>query len=269
MRKVLLNILFLALSCTMAQAQNIALRPYAFSENWTFGVGAGMAYTMAENTGKAPFADNTALNLHIQASKWFRPTVGLRAEVQMGKHKGSVNREMTTYKPTIGPYGFKLNSYNLQLLLNLTNCIFGYNEDGRFDLTAFAGGGWLCSYDFDDAAKQWQNNYYPIDTHKSISPMARVGASVSYRVHNMVSLSLEGAYTITNDKYNGVTYDSHPFDSYCDLRLGLTFHLADGYEERRFRYVTPEDAEYFSVLSPRVRRAYEEYLKTQEQPTTK
>ncbi|MCQ2266413.1 MAG: hypothetical protein MJZ40_01725 [Bacteroidaceae bacterium] len=261
MRQILLHILLLALSCSMAQAQNIALRPYCFSENWTFGVGAGMVYTMAENTGKAPFSENAALNIHVQAAKWFHPTVGLRAEVQMGKHKGCVNREMTNFKPNIGPYGFKLNSYDLQLLLNLTNCVFGYDEERRFDLAAFVGGGWLCSYGFDDSAKKWQSNYYPINTHKSISPMARAGAYISCRVHNMVSLALEGAYTITNDKYNGVTYDNHPFDSYCDVRLGLTFHIADGYEERRFRYVTLEDAEYYSVLSSRVRRAYEEYLR--------
>lgn len=268
MHRVLLHILLLSLTCTMARAQHIALRPYSFGENWTLGVGAGFAYSMAENTGKAPFGDNLAgPNVHIQANKWFRPAFGLRAEVQMGKHRGSVNREMTSYKPTIGPYSFKLNSYDVQLLLNLTNCIFGYSEERRFDMVAFVGGGWLCSYDFDKAASQWKSNYYPINTHKSTSPMARAGAYIACRLHDMVSLSLEGAYTITSDKYNGVD-SKNGFDSYCDMRLGLIFHLADGYEERRFRYVTPDDAQYYSALSPRVRRAYEEYLQTQGRTTT-
>lgn len=236
----------------------ITLRPYNFTENWTVGVGGGVAVDMAENMGKAAVAAKLSSNFHLQLTHWFIPAVGMRFDIHMGKHKGTPNREMVAYMPNLSYYTFNMNTYSVEAMFNLCNILGRYREERRVDFNVFVGGGWLNSYNFDSMTDRWAKEYYPVTRSNKRCLMGRAGGNLSYRINDITDLVLEGAYTITADRFNGIDSDNG-FDSYCDFRLGLTFHLPDGYRDFRFRYVTHRDAAYYSTKSKRVRRAYEDY----------
>jgi hypothetical protein len=74
-----------------------------------------------------------------------------------------------------------------------------------------------------------------VDGTDHINLAVRCGLTFLYKLGETVDLSLQGAYNLVGDNYNGVKHsESFVPESYLDVSLGVRIHLMDHYGNSRF-----------------------------------
>lgn len=153
MKKGLLFILLAAVSvCLPAQEKEKAAKSYTvetnrFGANWFISGGIGAQMYFGDNDGKADFGKRISPALDIAVGKWFTPGIGLRLAYNGLQAKGAAPSANDLYvkggKYSNGYYKQKFNLANFHgdVLFNLSNMIWGYNEERLYSFIPYVGAG--------------------------------------------------------------------------------------------------------------------------------
>jgi outer membrane protein OmpA-like peptidoglycan-associated protein len=145
MRKLMIALAFVGFSATaMAQETEVPVKKYSvatnsFWANWFISGGADFnaAYTSEENLGnKNPFSvDRGTFGFNVAVGKWFTPGIGLRTKSQ----------GVWTTRVIDANNHHSYNYFNLHedVMFNLSNMLFGYNEKRVWNFIPYVGLGWV------------------------------------------------------------------------------------------------------------------------------
>lgn len=211
MKKVLLTIAAVAISAAPALAQEKAIVPSKFGDNWFLQLQGGASYTISEYQKDASFGDLVTPYAAVSLGKYFSPKTGARLQVG-----GWESKNYYKLNNTDGTYKSKYFQINADGLLNLTNLVLPYKEDRVFNLIGFAGLGYVHVF------KDSENG---IHTVNSIVP--RAGLQADFRVSEIASINLEVAGNLMRDDFNGREQGSH-YDGTVNALLGVSFKLSKG-----------------------------------------
>jgi len=234
--KTLLAAALLAVSATaMAQNSEDGVR-YEFQKHLFVNVQGGAQYTL----GEAKFSDLLSPNFQLGLGYQFSPAFAARIQANAYQSKGGWNgynglagstAESKTYK-------WKYVAPGIDLMLNLSNLIGGYNPFRLLNVTAFIGGGANIGFSNDEANDIAQavhaNNLggyeleYVWDGSK-IRPFGRGGLEFAFRLSDAVSLLVEGNANVLSDKYNSKNGDNP--DWYFNALAGLRINLGKTYNK--------------------------------------
>ena len=238
----------LAFAATAASAQVYEAKDgtkYEFQKYWFFDLEGGAQYTL----GEAKFRRLVRPNVQVAIGRQFSPVLGLRLQVNGWQSRGywdlglmDANGYSAHY-----PIGYTFNyvAPGLDLMVDLTNLIGGYNPTRVFGLKAFVGGGVNLGFDNDELNEHLdkshngltlRNNSLPNTTGHSfeyvwdgsqVLPFGRAGLEASFRLNKCISLLIEGNANILSDKYNSKKTDNA--DWYFNVLGGLRFNLGNTY----------------------------------------
>jgi len=224
--KCLVTAALLAVGMT-ASAQAVRVEAdgtkYVFKKHLFLNVEGGAQYTL----GEAKFKDLISPNAQLGLGYQFSPVFAARLQANGWQSMGGWTMESTT------TYKYKYVAPGLDLMLNLSNLVCGYNPNRVFNVTAFLGGGLNIGWGNDEAndlAKTISNKSgykleYLWDGTK-MNPFGRAGLELGFRLSDAVSLLVEGNANILSDKYNSKKAD-HPdwyFNGMVGLRINQQAH---------------------------------------------
>ncbi len=202
---------------------------YTFNRHWFLNLQGGAQYTL----GEASFSDLLSPNVQLGLGYQFSPVIGLRGQVNGLWSKGGFNGYMGkdgNSAPYTANYKYNYVAPGLDLMVNLSNLIWGWNPERTVSLTAFVGGGLNVGYGNDEvneiaAGVQNKSNYlldYVWDGTK-VRPFGRAGLDLDFRLSKKVSITLEGNANILSDKYNSKKAGNS--DWYFNALAGLRINL--------------------------------------------
>ena len=122
---------------------------YEFQKYWFFDLEGGAQYTL----GEAKFRRLVRPNVQVAIGRQFNPWLGVRLQVNGWQSRGYwdlglMENGYSAHYP-IG-YTFNYVAPGLDLMVDLTNLIGGYNPTRVFGLKAFLGGGANIGFDNDE-----------------------------------------------------------------------------------------------------------------------
>lgn len=173
-----------------------------FNPHWYIQVQPlGAQYTL----GEASFGDLVSYNLQVAGGYNFNKYIGARLSVNAFESKAGWEMQ-----------GLKTWKWNfvapvVDVTLNLSNTIFGYNPDRVFTLSAFAGVGANIAWGNDQAAdvKAELGNLYGHDQNlrllwDGVKPffLGRAGLMGDFNINQNWSIGIELQANIINDAYN-------------------------------------------------------------------
>lgn len=223
LRKTIIFLLFAWMSCLMSFGQEKARSMR--KNDWWIGLSAGVTHSLAENATSNDFIKNIPggelqLGTFVNRALGFRLSLGLNPQ---NARPGKAQREgdPETYNTH---YSFNVLTGFGDVLVDLTT-LFTPRKKYRptFDVMMFLGGGGLESFHFDhEKVKDWE--YYPVDAWDKTCWAAHAGLLVSYRIKPSWDWVLEGSYTITDGRYDGV--ESRVATSgFVKLHTGFVYHF--------------------------------------------
>lgn len=185
----------------------------SFWSNWFIQAGAEWnAWYSSEEHGQnfstspfKKFRSNPGASVAI--GKWFTPGIGLRTKLQ-----GIWGKEV--YNLETGAQG-KFNKYwllNEHVMFNVSNLIWGYNENRVWNVIPFVGGG---------IGRTMTHNFYSMDLSAGIQSTWKVAKHLNVYLEagwNRVESDIDGGW---EDGHRG--WDSHDNNLYAEL--GLQFNL--------------------------------------------
>ena len=149
MRKLLLALAVVGCSAT-AVAQNVEIPSKKYSvatnsfwANWFVSAGAHFtaAYTSQENNCNVnPFSsDRGTFGFSVAVGKWFTPGIGLRT-----KFDGIWAKQVNT---RTDHHSYKYLNLHEDVMFNLSNLLYGYNEKRVWNFIPYVGIGWARNMD--------------------------------------------------------------------------------------------------------------------------
>ena len=197
---------------------------YVFQKHLFLNLEGGAQYTL----GEAKFSKLISPNVQLGLGYQFSPVFAARLQANGWQSMGGWTMENTT------TYKYKYVAPGIDLMLNLSNLICGYNPHRVFNVTAFLGGGANIGWGNDEAndlAKTIGNKTgyeleYLWDGSK-IRPFGRGGVELGFRLSDAVSLLVEANANVLSDKYNSKKADNP--DWYFNGLVGLRINLGKTY----------------------------------------
>ena len=206
-----------------------------FKDNWFVTGEVGAGFYLSPGDSERKWSDRMSPAASIYVGKWFAPTLGLRAGINWLQTKGLTSTPngagIEWNDPMVdGMYKQKFSEIGpvFDVLLNVSNSIWGYNPARRYNLVAYVGGGVYFSYSkkyektanelggFDYDRDGWEYNDDRVLT-------LRAGLINSYNITKSLQLALDLRYSaIDNHKDEpGEAWNktSHDIQAY----LGLTY----------------------------------------------
>lgn len=218
MKKLLAVLAFAGLSLSgFAQdatpTEKYSVATNSFWSNWFIQAGAEWnAWYSSEEHGQnfatspfKKFRSNPGASVAI--GKWFTPGIGLRTKLQ-----GIWGKEV--YDPTTGEQG-KFNKYwllNEHVMFNVSNLIWGYNENRVWNVIPFVGGG---------IGRTMTNNLYSMDLSAGVQSTWKVAKHLNVYLEagwNRIESDIDGGI---EDGHRG--WDTHDNNLYAEV--GLQFNL--------------------------------------------
>ena len=218
MKKLLAVLAFAGLSLSgFAQdatpTEKYSVATNSFWSNWFIQAGAEWnAWYSSEEHGQnfstspfKKFRSNPGASVAI--GKWFTPGIGLRTKLQ-----GIWGKEV--YNLETGAQG-KFNKYwllNEHVMFNVSNLIWGYNENRVWNVIPFVGGG---------IGRTITHNFYSRDLSAGIQSTWKVAKHLNVYLEagwNRIESDIDGGW---EDGHRG--WDSHDNNLYAEL--GLQFNL--------------------------------------------
>ncbi len=223
LKKLFLCLLLAWLPCAMllAQERERSMR----KSDWWIGISAGVTHSLGENATSDDFIKNypggeLQLGTFVNRALGFRLSLGMNP--QFGR-PGKAQREGDPEKYD-KHYRFNVLTGFGDVLVDLTT-LFQPRKKYRptFDVMMFVGGGGLEAFHFDhELVADWE--YYPVNAWDKTCWAAHAGLLVSYRIKPSWDWVLEGSYTITDDRYDGV--ESRVATSgFVKLHTGFVYHF--------------------------------------------
>lgn len=174
-----------------------------FNPHWYIQIQPlGAQYTLGEGS----FGDLLSYNLQLAGGYNFNKLIGARLAINAFQSKGGW--EMNNNKET---WKWNYVAPAVDVTLNLSNLMFGYNPDRLFTLSAFAGIGANVAWNNDEAAAvkgqlgtdygHNQNLRYLWDGTK-VKFLGQAGLMADFRLNSNWSIGLELQANTLSDKYN-------------------------------------------------------------------
>lgn len=199
---------------------------------------AGAQYTLGEVSFGKLLSPNAQLGLGYQIS----PVVGLRLSANGWQSKGGWDLKANN---TIYKWKYNYVAPQLDLTLNLSNLLCGFNPNRIFNLSLLLGGGANIAWKNDEAqdadaairqatqlkdvSYEGQNLQYLWDGTK-VRGFGHAALAADFRVSDRVALGLEVGANILSDHYNSKKAGNP--DWYFNALAGLKINLGKSYEKR-------------------------------------
>lgn len=185
-----------------------------FGSNWFVGVGVGAQMLFADHsTRQMKFFDQLTPNFDLYVGKWFTPGLAIRLGVSgiqvngvsgpsVGGHQGYIKQPRVKYDNGKGDLLFEtemkyLNAH-LDIMLNLSQMIGGYNEDRFYSFIPYAGLGWMQSLEKASVPAPGisNNDGYTHEVSASIGLLNR------FRVSRALDINLDVRGAFVNDRFD-------------------------------------------------------------------
>ena len=224
-------LLFMGAAAVQAQEEGTE---YEFQKHAFLNVEAGAQHTL----GEAKFKDLMSPNVQLGLGYQFSPVLAARLQANAWQSKGGWSnfRKNAGDPPYTGKYKFNYVAPGVDLMVNLSNLICGWNPKRVFNVTAFVGGGANIAWGNDevnDIAKTLKSlDNYDLQNlwdGSKVNLFGRGGVELGFRLSDAVSLLVEGNANILSDKYNSKKADNA--DWYFNGLVGVRVNLGKSYRK--------------------------------------
>ena len=238
MKKTILSCL-LALGFLSASAQDQQPRTeYVFNPHWYVQIQPlGLQHTL----GEVDFGDLNSYNVQAAIGRQFNPVFGGRLAVNGWQSKAG--SEINNQKYT---WDWKYVAPSIDLTVNLSNALCGYNPNRVFNFGVFIGGGANIGFSNDAAADaqkamsaaQGVNTLEYLWDGSKIRPFAQGGITADFKLSDAISFGIELSANTLSDKYNSKKAGN--WDWYFNALAGLKINLGPTYSTRVIPAPEPE-----------------------------
>ena len=278
MKKTILSCL-LALGFLSASAQDQQPKTeYVFNPHWYVQIQPlGLQHTL----GEVDFGDLNSYNVQAAVGRQFSSVFGARLAVSAWQSKaGSTIIDLQNNEHKY-KWSWKYVAPSVDLTVNLSNALCGFNPNRVFNLSFIAGLGANIGFSNDDAAKakqdinslyntvftsadakkEWDNadNLDYIWDGSKVRLVGRLGLGADFKVNDKISIGLEANANTLNDHYNSKKAGN--WDWYFNALAGVKINLGKTYETRvipplepEIRYVEKVVEKVVEVPAPAVER---------------
>ena len=223
------KISFLVLFClvlTGAQAQT--RDSVAFVPHWFVQPQVGVGY----HVGEAKFSKLLSPAAQLSVGRQFSPVFGLRLGAS-----GWQARNWQTHP--VAEYKWNYVQANLDATVSLTNLIWGWDADRKWNVYGLAGVGMNIAFKNDDAnclAAQNESAGIPVLQNggfeklwdgTKLFPAGRLGAGIEYAISKRVALGLEYNANVLPDKWNTKKGKNDNLDWQQNLLVGVKIALGN------------------------------------------
>ncbi len=217
-----------------------------FNPYWYIDMQGGAQWTI----GDAKFKDLLSPNFQLGVGYQFSKIFGARLAFNGWQSRGGIDKSGDTN------YMWRYVAGGLDLTVNLSNLIAGWNPKRLFNLSLLVGGGANMGFENDEAldlaAKG--NKLANVWDGKKFRPYGRAGLQAMFRLSECVGLMVEGNFNGLSDKYN--SQDGSSFDKYVNGLIGLRINLGKTYKENKnevYRDVVLTDTiyKYITIEEPK------------------
>lgn len=218
---ILLFALALATVTTQAQRDSVAFQPH-----WYVQPQVGVGY----HVGEAKFSKLLSPAAALSVGRQFSPVFGLRLGAS-----GWQARNWQTHP--VAEYKWNYVQANLDATLSLTNLIWGWNPDRKWNIYGLAGVGLNIAFKNDDANALKAINesagipaldnggFENLWDGTKLFPAGRIGGGVEYALSERVALGLEYNANVLPDKWNSKKGKSDNMDWQQNLLVGVKIAL--------------------------------------------
>ena len=203
--------------------EEVEFRPHLFLE-----AGVGAQYTLGEARFKDQLSPNAQIALGYQLTSWLGGRLQVNGWQSRGGWNGYGNPSLTQ------AYKYKYVAPGIDVMLNLSNLILGWNPDRLFTLSVFAGGGANIAFDNQEviaiARGLYDKTAYQLEylwDGTRVLPYGRAGLQAAFRLNDRLSLSVEGNANILSDEYNSKRANNP--DWYFNALVGVRVNLGPTY----------------------------------------
>lgn len=222
-KRVLILVLF-CMTLTGVQAQT--RDSVAFAPHWFVQPQVGVGY----HVGEAKFSKLLSPAAQLSVGRQFSPVFGLRLGAS-----GWEARNWQTHP--VAEYKWNYVQANLDATLSLTNLIWGWNPDRKWNVYGLAGVGLNIAFKNDDANKLAAQNesagipalqnggFEKLWDGTKLLPAGRIGGGIEYDLSERVALGLEYNANVLPDKWNSKKGKSDNMDWQQNLLVGVKIAL--------------------------------------------
>lgn len=242
MKKTILSCL-LALGFLSASAQDQQpTTEYVFNPHWYVQIQPlGLQHTL----GEVDFGDLNSYTVQVALGRQFSPIFGARLAVNAWQSKAGSNINSKDFL-----WDWKFVAPSIDLTINLSNALCGYNPNRVFNFGLFLGGGANIGFSNDKAAdaqadiRNYLGNPVGVDALEylwdgsKVRPFAQGGISADFKVSDAVSIGLELSANTLSDKYNSKKAGN--WDWYFNALAGVKINLGSTYSTRVIPAPEPE-----------------------------
>jgi len=227
MKRKLISMLVLfmvAMATVTTQAQT--RDSVAFQPHWFVQPQVGVGY----HVGEAKFTDLLSPAAALSVGRQFSPVFGLRLGAS-----GWEARNWQTHP--VAEYKWNYVQANLDATVSLTNLIWGFNPDRKWNVYGLAGVGLNVAFKNDDANALKAINestgipaltnggFEKLWDGTKLFPAGRLGAGIEYDLSERVALGLEYNANVLPDKWNSKKGKSDNLDWQQNLLVGVKIAL--------------------------------------------
>ena len=219
---IMLFVLALATVTTQAQTRDSV----AFKPHWFVQPQVGVGY----HVGEAKFGDLLSPTAQLSVGRQFSPVFGLRLGATGWQARNWQSHPKAEYK-------WNYIQANLEATVSLTNLIWGWCPDRKWNVYGLAGVGLNIAFNNDDAnCLAAQNESAGIPALKNsgfenlwdgtkVLPAGRLGAGIEYALSERIALGLEYNANVLPDKWNSKKGKNDNLDWQQNLLVGVKIAL--------------------------------------------
>ncbi|MCK8621582.1 OmpA family protein [Prevotella sp. E13-27] len=223
-KRVLILVLF-CMALTGAKAQTTR-DSVAFQPHWFVQPQVGVGY----HVGEAKFSKLLSPTAALSVGRQFSPVFGLRLGAS-----GWEARNWQTHP--VAEYKWNYVQANLDATVSLTNLIWGWDADRKWNVYGLAGVGLNIAFKNDDANKLAAQNesagipalanggFEKLWDGTKLFPAGRLGAGIEYALSERVALGLEYNANVLPDKWNSKKGKNDNLDWQQNLLVGVKIAL--------------------------------------------
>ena len=223
-KTIMLTLALALMGAAPAQAQT--RDSVAFQPHWFVQPQVGVGY----HVGEAKFSKLLSPAAQLSVGRQFSPVFGLRLGAS-----GWQARNWQTHP--VAEYKWNYVQANLDATLSLTNLIWGWNPDRKWNVYGLAGVGLNIAFKNDDANNLAAMNesagipalqnggFEKLWNGTKLLPAGRLGAGIEYALSERVALGLEYNANVLPDKWNSKKGKSDNMDWQQNLLVGVKIAL--------------------------------------------
>ncbi len=191
----------------LVNAQQRRVSAFIFQPEWYAGLHAGVNMMVAEGFPSYNWLQSTGVSARPVIGYQFSPVLGVRGILGVQSHRWNDTR--SAGNDSILSFGSQ--TLQADLMLNVSNILFGYSLNAPLDISLFAGAGAL-----------HRNTILPDKGY--FSYLVRGGLQFDYRINQSLELNMLAEINVTDDKFNTFVTGT-PVDLYPTVMVGLTWHF--------------------------------------------